>query len=73
MKTAYWGVDQDGKYQLYHWKFLLFGLKNAHAEFQRVMDQVLSGLPFVWCYIDDVIIFSRTPQEHVRHLQVIFE
>jgi hypothetical protein len=31
--TAFWRVDHDGKYQLYHWKFLPFGLKNAHAEF----------------------------------------
>ena len=34
VKTAFWGVDQDGKYQLYHWKFLPFGLKNAPANFR---------------------------------------
>ena len=45
---------------------------SRYAEFQRVMDQVLSGLPFARCYIDDVIIFSKTPQEHVRHLQAVF-
>jgi hypothetical protein len=48
-----------------------FGLKNAPAEFQRMMDHVLFGLPFARCYIDDVIIFSKT--EHVRHLQAVFE
>ena len=37
------------------------------------MNQVLSGLSFARCYIDDVIIFSRTPHEHVGHLQAIFE
>ena len=37
------------------------------------MDQVLVRLPFARCYIDDVIIFSNTPQEHVRHLQAVFE
>ena len=73
VKTAFWGVDHDTKDQLYHWKFLPFGLKNALAKFHRMMDQILSGLPFLWCYIDDVIIFSKTSQEHVRHLQVIFE
>ena len=37
------------------------------------MDQILSGLPFAWCYIDNVIICTKTPQEHVRHVQAIFE
>ena len=69
VRTAFWGVDQDGKDQLYHWKFFLYGLKSAPAEFQRVMDQVFSGLPSARCYIDDVIVFSITPHEHVRHLQ----
>ena len=35
-----------------------------------MMDLVLSGLSFARCYIDDV---SKTPQEHVRHLQTVFE
>ena len=73
MKTAFWGVDHDWNNQLYHWKFLPFGLKNAHAEFRSLMDQVLSGLPFARCYIDDMIIFSKIPQEHIRHLQAVFE
>ena len=33
------------------------------------MDQIFSGLSFSWCYIIDVIIFSTTPQQRVRHLQ----
>ena len=37
------------------------------------MDQVLAGLSFVRFYVDDVIIFRSTPQEHMRHLQVVFE
>ena len=73
VKIAFRGVDRDGKDQLYHWKFLLFGLKIAHAVFQRVMDQVFFGLPFARCYIDDVIIFNKTPQEHVKHFQAVFE
>ena len=72
MKTAFWGIDHDGNDQLYHWKFLSFGLKNAHVEFQRVMDQILSGLSFARYYIDDVIIFNKTPHEHIKHLQAVF-
>ena len=37
------------------------------------MDQVLSGLCFSWWYIDDMITFRKTPLEHVKHLQAIFE
>ena len=73
VKTTFWKADQDGKDQLYHQKFLPFGLKNAPAKFQRVMDRVLASLPFARCYIDDVIIFSSSPREHVRHLQAMFE
>jgi hypothetical protein len=68
VKTAFWEIDKDGKDQLYHWKFLPFGLKNAPAEFQRVMDQLLAGLPFARCYI-----FSSSLHDHVRHLQAVFE
>jgi hypothetical protein len=46
-KTAFWGVNSHGKDCLYKWKFLPFGLKNALAEFQRVMDRILAGLDFV--------------------------
>jgi hypothetical protein len=38
VKIAFWGIDEDGNDQLYHWKFLPLGLKNAPSEFQRVMD-----------------------------------
>ena len=66
-------MDDDGKDSLFHWKFLPFGLKNALAEFQRIINQVLKGLPFARCYIDNVIIFSDSPSKHVRHLQQAFE
>ena len=73
VKTMFRGVDQDDNDQFYHWKFLPFGLKNALAEFQRVIDRVLVGLPFARCYIDNVIIFSSRPQEHMKHLQIVFK
>jgi putative transposase len=73
VKTAFWGIDKNDKDQLYHWKFLFIGLKNAPAEFQRVMDQLLVGLTFARCYTDDIIIFSNSPHDHVRQLQAVFE
>jgi hypothetical protein len=72
-KTAFWGVNSHGKDCLYQWRFLPFGLKNAPAEFQRVMDRILAGLDFARCYIDDILVFSATVEEHQRHLQVVFE
>ncbi|CAM6086541.1 unnamed protein product [Calypogeia fissa] len=73
VKTAFWGVNTHGKDSLYHWLFLPFGLKNAPAEFQRVMDRILAGLEFVRCYIDDILVFSSTVKEHQTHLQAVFE
>jgi hypothetical protein len=72
-KTAFWGVNFHGKDCLYQWKFLPFGLKNTPTKFQRVMDRILAGLDFVWCYIDDIVVYSDTMEEHHIHLQIVFE
>jgi hypothetical protein len=50
-----------------------FGLRNAAQTFQRFMDNVLRGIPFAYAYIDDVLIASTTPEEHLHHLRVVFE
>ncbi|GJP57637.1 hypothetical protein CLOP_g11269 [Closterium sp. NIES-67] len=59
-KTAFHGPDR-----LYEWNYMPFGLKNASARFQRVMDQVLREVPRALCYIDDVVIFSENGLQHV--------
>ena len=45
-----------------------FGLTNALAMFQRLMETCLGDLHLNWCiiYLDDVVIFSRTPEEHLE-------
>jgi len=60
-KTAF--VSYDG---LFEFTRLPFGLCNAPAIFQRTMGNCLAGLKYVYClvYLDDVIIFSRTIEEH---------
>jgi len=58
---------------LYQWKFLPFGLKNALAKFQCVMDRILAGLDFVRCYIDDIVVYSDIVEEHQIHLQIVFK
>ncbi len=72
-KIAFWGVNSQGKDCLYQWKFLPFGLKNAATEFQRVMDRILTGLDFIQCYIDDIVVYSDTVEEHQIHLQIVFD
>jgi hypothetical protein len=49
-----------------------FGLRNAAQTFQRFIDQVLRGLDFAYAYIDDVLIASRSEEEHLSHLQEVF-
>jgi hypothetical protein len=71
-KTTFWGIDTDGKDRFYQWKFLPFGLKNAPAEFQRVMDMIFSSLEFVKCYIDDIVVFSTSQKKHRVHLIEVF-
>jgi hypothetical protein len=63
-KTAFWGINSHGKDYLYGWKFLPFGLKNALAVFQHVMDKILTKLDFVRCYIDNIVVYSDIVEEH---------
>ncbi|KII62204.1 Retrovirus-related Pol polyprotein from transposon 17.6 [Thelohanellus kitauei] len=57
----------------YEFNVLPFGLANAPATFQRFIDKVLEGLPNCSGYLDDIIIYSKTPQEHILHLGKVFE
>lgn len=50
-----------------------FGLCNAAQTFQRFMDTVTRDLNFVFCYIDDLLVFSKNREEHARHLRILFE
>ena len=50
-----------------------FGLRNAAQTFQRLIDEVLRGLPFAFAYIDDVLIANRDINEHQNHLLQVFE
>ena len=50
-----------------------FGLRNAAQTFQRFIDQVLAELPFCFAYIDDLLIASASPEEHLTHLRMVFQ
>ena len=81
MKSGYWQVEvipedhaktafctQEG---LFEFNVMPFGLCNAPATFQRLMDSVLAGLQWSSClvYLDDIIIMGRSFEEHLRNLQ----
>ncbi|GJS39525.1 Orf y [Tanacetum coccineum] len=54
---------------LYEWLVMAFGLKNAPAVFQRKMDKCFKGMEaFIAVYIDDILVFSKNEEEHVKHL-----
>ena len=46
-----------------------FGLAQAPAYFQELMTGVLKDLPFAMAYLDDIIIYSSTPEEHLEHIR----
>ena len=50
-----------------------FGLTGAPASFQRLIDKILRGLPFVSTYIDDILVFSSDPVKHKEHLHQVFD
>ncbi|CDH61066.1 krab-a domain-containing protein [Lichtheimia corymbifera JMRC:FSU:9682] len=62
------------KYGVFDWCVLPFGLTSAPATFQRLMTQLLQPLlgKCVHVFIDDIIIYSRTLEEHVQHLEQVF-
>ena len=50
-----------------------FGLAQAPAYFQRLVNEVLSGLTFAFVYLDDILIFSPNMKSHLKHLRTLFE
>ena len=66
-KTAF--VMPFGKYEFV---MVPFGLAQAPVYFQLLMNQVLKALPFAMTYLDDIIIFSNSEEEHLLHLEEVF-
>ena len=85
LASGYWQVklDDDARPKtafathqgLFEFIRMPFGLCNAPATFQRVMQTVLSGLEWQNCfvYIDDILVASKTLEEHLQHLAAVFE
>ena len=69
-KTAF--ITHDG---LFEFNVMPFGLCNAPATFQRLMNLALSGMLWSEClvYLDDIVIFGHTFEEHLSHLTSVLE
>eukprot|EP00117_Sycon_ciliatum_P025918 scpid18163/ scgid5290/ Retrovirus-related Pol polyprotein from transposon 412; Protease; Reverse transcriptase; Endonuclease len=84
LSSGYWQVELDNAaksksafvtpFGLFHWNRMPFGLCNAPATFQRLMNTVLSDLLGRVClvYLDDIIVFSTTFEEHLDRLELVF-
>jgi hypothetical protein len=59
----------------FQFKVLCFGLTNAPATFQRAMNKIFSKHigKFVLVYLDDILVMSRTPEEHEQHLRIVLQ
>ena len=84
LKSGYWQVAMDEKDKektafachkgLFEFNVMPFGLSNAPAVFQELMSVVLQGCnDFSTAYLDDIMIFSPTLEEHLEHICVIFD
>ena len=86
MNSGFWQVPMDeeskqytaftlGSMGLYECESMPFGLCNAPPTFQRLMQNCLGELNLTYCliYLDDVIVFSDMPEEHLQRMRVVFD
>ena len=86
LKSSYWQVELDeeskpliaftaGPLGFYECERMPFGVTNAPATFQQMMETCLGDLHLNWCliYLDDIIVFAKTQQEAITRLGTVFQ
>ena len=86
LNSGFWQVPMDdaskqytaftlGSMGLYECESMPFGLCNVPPTFQRLMQNCLGELNLTYCliYLDDVIVFSKMPEEHLLRMRVVFD
>jgi hypothetical protein len=58
---------------LFEFPFMSLGLRNTAQTFQHFMDDILRGLYFRFAYLDDILVFSQSLEEHEHHLRALFD
>ena len=84
--SGFWQVEMDAKDRvktafssgvggLYQFRRMPFGLCNAPATFQRLMEKVLAGLQWqiAVLYIDDIVVYGSSVDEHLERLEILFD
>lgn len=84
MKSGFYQIkfEEKDKYKTaftvpfrhYEWNVMPMGLKNATSEFQHIMNDILNPhSEFTIVYIDDILIFSQSLDQHFKHLNIFKE
>ena len=86
LKSGFWQIKMDeaskqytafimGNLGFFKCDRMPFGLCNAPATFQWLMQNCMGELNFIYCliYLDDLIVFSQTAEEHLHRLHVVFD
>ena len=83
MKSAYYQIELDRSSSLktcvvtpwgtWRFKRLPLGLKNAGQTFQKVIDNVLSGLEGTFAYLDDILVWSEEPSQHMARVEAVLQ
>ena len=63
----------NSPFSKYEYVKVPFRLAQALAYFQELMTGILKDFPFAIAYLDDIIIFGKTPQDHLSHICMVFE
>ena len=83
--SGYWQIEIDEpdkhktafvcEYGQYEFNRMPFGLTNAPSTFQRLMNRILKPVLYesVLVYLDDIIVFSKTVDEHIEHIAAVFK